>query len=188
MDTYTGGRVKLLGRHLSLATHKNDRIGVGFLHMRVLSTYSLINPTPKFVSLVGYFICHTMHLKAHLLFLPALLVTSSVLAQLSGEATSYTPDVTYDGNSFVFCSAQDCAGTCEVASTAELAAKSGHVAPNDMGYLSMYWYNLGDYGWDVFTCISYECATAVQIEGNICYNLYENGAPADYYTYYFLVR
>lgn len=126
-----------------------------------------------------------MHLKAHLLLLPAL-ITSGVLAQLSGEATSYTPDVTYDGNSFVFCSDQNCAGTCDVVSTAGLDAKAGHGEAN--GYLSMYWYDVPSYAWDVYTCISYECATAVQIEGNICYNLYDNGAPADYYTYYFLVR
>ena len=130
-----------------------------------------------------------MRFNANLLSLPALFLTSGVLAQLSGVPTSYTPDVTYDGNSFVFCSEQDCAGTCEVVSSATLDAKAAHVAPNDMGFLSLYWYDVPSYAWDVHTCLTYGCeAGAVQVEGNICYNLLDNGVPTDYYIYYFTVR
>ncbi|KAH0840351.1 hypothetical protein J3R83DRAFT_1370, partial [Lanmaoa asiatica] len=130
-----------------------------------------------------------MRLNNHVLFLPSLLAITGVVAQQSASPTSGTPDVTYPtDDAFVFCSAQDCTGTCEVADTAGLDAKAGHVAPNDMGFLSMYWYDPGSYAWDVFTCVNYStCGTAVGIGPNTCYNLYDNGTPTDFYEYYFLV-
>ncbi|KAH0840353.1 hypothetical protein J3R83DRAFT_1372 [Lanmaoa asiatica] len=103
-------------------------------------------------------------------------------------AYQWHPDVTYptDG-AFVFCSAQSCTGTCEVADAAGVDSKAGHGAPNGMGFLSIYWYNPGDYTWDVFTCVNYStCGTAVGIGPNTCYNLYDNGTPTDFYEYYYL--
>ncbi|KAG8219093.1 hypothetical protein J3R82DRAFT_4853 [Butyriboletus roseoflavus] len=136
-----------------------------------------------------------MYFNTHTLLFPALFVTSGVLAQLSAVATGYTPDVTYPGpinghvDSFVFCSAQDCSGTCEIESTAYIAADDGHDAPNDMGYLSIYWYDPGSYAWDLYTCISpTECTADVQIGPNTCYNLYDNGIPTYFYDYFYFLQ
>ncbi|KAG8219088.1 hypothetical protein J3R82DRAFT_4848 [Butyriboletus roseoflavus] len=119
---------------------------------------------------------------------------SGVLAQLSAVATSYTPDVTYppptsyNVDSFVFCSAQDCTGTCEVESTEYIPADDAEVAPNDMGYKSIYWYDPGSYRWDLYTCLAAGCGNAVQIGPNTCYNLYDNGVLTDFYVYYYYVQ
>ena len=128
------------------------------------------------------------------LLFPALFVTSGVLAQQTGVATSYTPDVTYTEvdytlDSFVFCSAQNCAGTCEVVNLGDSPADDGHAPPNDMGYLSMYWYNPeGTGGLDVYTCIEYEnCGNDVLIGPNTCYNLYDNGVATDFYWYWYFI-
>ncbi|KAG8219087.1 hypothetical protein J3R82DRAFT_4847 [Butyriboletus roseoflavus] len=135
-----------------------------------------------------------MRFNTHLLFLPALSVTSGVLAQLSAVATSYTPDVTYppptsyNVDSFVFCSAQDCSGTCEVESAEYVPADDAEVAPNDMGFQSIYWYDPGGYGWDLYTCLEAGCGNAVQFGANTCYNLYDNGVPTDFYVYYYFVQ
>lgn len=134
-----------------------------------------------------------MHSNALALFFPALFVTSDVLAQLSGVATSYTPDVTYpapvNGNvdAFVFCSGQDCTG-CEVVSASGIAADNGHGAPNGMGFVSMYWHDPGNYAWNLYTTLTYDSPTDVQIEPNTCYNLYDNGVLADYDNYFYFVQ
>ena len=77
-------------------------------------------------------------------------------------ATSHTPDVTYSEvsytrGSFVFCIEwKNCAGTCEVTNLRNVPADDGHGPPNDIGYLSMYWYNPeGTGSLDIYTCIDY---------------------------------
>ena len=135
-----------------------------------------------------------MHFNAHLFLFPALFIASGVLAQLSAVATSYTPDVTYTEvdytlDSFVFCSAQNCEGTCEVVNVSGVPPDDGHAPPNDMGYLSMYWYDPGSYAWDVYTCISpSECTADVQIGPNTCYNLYDNGVPTYFSDYFYFLQ
>ena len=131
---------------------------------------------------------HAMHLNTHALFLPALLLISGVLAQQTAEPTSGEPDVTYPADdAFVFCSAQDCTGTCEVVNTDDVPPKSGHDAPNDMGFQSIYWYDPGDYSWLLYTCVDYENCDDVSIGKNTCYNLYDNGVATDFYEYWYVV-
>ena len=163
--------------------------------MTVLSTQNPLksclqpaSPLPSLDTLVH----HTMYFNTRVLIFPALFVTNGVLAQLSAVTTSYTPDVTYtvvDGkqDSFVFCSDQNCSGTCEVVNSEYAPPDDGHDAPNDMGYLSMYWYNPEDTdGLDLYTCLSAsECTADVQIGPNTCYNLYDNGVPTYFYDYFY---
>ncbi|KAG8219086.1 hypothetical protein J3R82DRAFT_4846 [Butyriboletus roseoflavus] len=132
-----------------------------------------------------------MRFNTHLLFLPALFVTSGVLAQLSAVATSYTPDVTYPPpingvyDAFVFCSAQDCSGTCEAENVESVPDDDAEAAPYDMGFQSIYWYDPGGYTLDLYTCLAPGCGDAVLIGPNTCYNLYDNGVPTDFYTFYY---
>ncbi|KAG8219084.1 hypothetical protein J3R82DRAFT_4844 [Butyriboletus roseoflavus] len=95
-----------------------------------------------------------MRLNTRLLSLPALFAITGVLAQQSASPTGGTPDVTYPtDDAFVFCSAQDCTGTCDVVNTDTVPKDDGEFAPN---FLSIYWYDPGHYSWDLYTCISYE--------------------------------
>ncbi|KAF8416724.1 hypothetical protein L210DRAFT_3557146 [Boletus edulis BED1] len=130
-----------------------------------------------------------MHFNTFALLLPTLFVTSGVLAQETAVATSGTPDVTYPADdAFVFCSAQDCTGTCEVVDTANVPRDDGEAAPNDMGYQSIYWYDPGNYRWTLYTCVDYyNCASEATIGPNTCYNLYDNGVATDFYLYWYLV-
>ncbi|KAH0840356.1 hypothetical protein J3R83DRAFT_1378, partial [Lanmaoa asiatica] len=131
-----------------------------------------------------------MRLNTHILFLPSLFVITGALAQLSGSATSGTPAVTYPADgAFVFCSAQDCTGTCGVVDASTVPADDSHGAPNGMGFLSMYWYNPGNYAWDVYTCVDYyNCGNYVSIGSDTCYNLYDNGVATDFYEYFYFVQ
>ena len=141
------------------------------------------------VSLVEHLACHIMHLNTRVLLLPALFLISGVLAQQTAEATSGKPDVTYpDDDAFVFCSAQDCTGTCEVVNTNDVPADDGESAPGGMGFQSIYWYDPGDYSWLLYTCVDYEnCASEATVGKNTCYNLYDNGAATDFYEYWYVV-
>ncbi|KAH0840278.1 hypothetical protein J3R83DRAFT_1286 [Lanmaoa asiatica] len=126
----------------------------------------------------------------NVLFLPSLFVMSGVLAQLSAEPTSSTPDVTYPADdAFVFCSAQDCTGTCAVVDSATGGpADTAHSAPNGMGFQSIYWYDPGHYRWDLYTCITYGCHNEVDILPGTCYNLYDNGVATDFYVWFYYIQ
>lgn len=130
-----------------------------------------------------------MRLNTFGLFLPALLAMSGVLAQESASATSGQPDVTYpDGDAFIFCSAPDCTGTCEVVDTTSIERDDGEYAPNGMGFQSIYWYDPGNYSWTLYTCIGYySCDDAPSIGPNTCYNLYNNSVATDFYEYWYFV-
>ena len=115
---------------------------------------------------------------------------TGVLSQLSASRTTGTPDVTYPADdAFVFCSGKDCTGTCEVLNTDILPKDDAEYAPNNMGFLSIYWYDPGNYAWELYACINYEdCDAAAQIGRNTCYNLYDNGVSTDFYEFYYSVR
>jgi len=66
------------------------------------------------------------------------------------------PDVTYPStDASIFCSAPDCTGTCEVAETSSCPDDDTHPAPNDMGFQSIYWYDLDGYNIQLYTCLNY---------------------------------
>ena len=129
-----------------------------------------------------------MHFNSRIL-LPALFTLSGVLAQETASVTTGTPDVTYpDGDAFIFCSDQDCTGTCEVVDTADTERDDGEYAPGGMGFQSIYWYDPGDYGWTLYTCIGYyNCTSAATIGPNACYNLYYDDVPTDFTEFWYFV-
>ncbi|KAH0834153.1 hypothetical protein J3R83DRAFT_11457, partial [Lanmaoa asiatica] len=128
-----------------------------------------------------------MRFNTRLLFLPVLFVLSSVFAQQTGEPTSATPSVTYPaGDAFVFCSDQDCAGTCQLVSgnTLLFQEDTGEYLPNDMGFLSIYWHDPDNEPWTLTTAVNYYGSEqSVFINPNTCYNLYDNSVPAYFYYY-----
>ena len=138
-----------------------------------------------------------MRLTATAPFLAALVVARGTLAQSpeseppeTGSPTTSTPDVTLPSYAaFIFCSAPDCSGTCEVVEASTVPKDDTHPAPNDMGFQSMYYYEPSDTtNIDLYTCLN-DCLVInpVQIaELNTCYNLYNNSIPTDFYTYYFI--
>lgn len=125
----------------------------------------------------------------------AIFAASGALAQSpeatppeTGSPTTGTPAVTYPAtDAFVFCSAPDCTGTCEVAATSTYPKDDTHGAPNGMGFQSIYWYDPGGYNLQLYTCLN-DCLVVNPIEiteRDTCYNLYNNSIPTDFYTFYY---
>ncbi|KAG8220726.1 hypothetical protein J3R82DRAFT_3056 [Butyriboletus roseoflavus] len=136
-----------------------------------------------------------MRLTAISPFLAAVFVATGTLAQSpeaeppeSGSPITGTPAVTYpSSDAFIFCSAPDCTGTCEVAETSTVPSDDTHPAPNDLGFQSIYWYDPSGYNIQLYTCLN-DCLVINPVEitePNTCYNLYNNSIPTDFYTYYY---
>lgn len=126
-------------------------------------------------------------------FIAALFVAHGILAQSpyaeppeSGSPTTGTPDVTHpSSDAFIFCSAPDCTGTCDVVETSTIDDDDSHTAP--IYFQLIYWYDPDEDNIQLYTCLD-DCLVINPIEvtePNTCYNLCNNSIPTDFLYYYY---